>query len=150
MWRRFSTVQKTVILIHITSFSCSSEFPKSTTSQWCCVGLRFVDCQGHSSSVNALSTSRSQHEIIFDMPYYPAGSNNHTVVIKGWAWSATILRYPVMFKLCSVGMTGTKVLTPPHYIELLIQGKTDPCFQVVDIKHVTCEPVKIVASVSCS
>jgi len=31
----------------------------------------------------------------------------HTVVIKRWTWTATILRKAVMFKLCS---TGTKAV----------------------------------------
>ncbi len=40
------------------------------------------------------------------MLHYAAGSTSedgYTVVIKGWTWSATILREAVAFKLCSIG-----------------------------------------------
>ncbi len=42
----------------------------------------------------------------------------YTVVIKGWTWSATILRYTVAFKRCSIGTKGPKVCQEniPHTI----------------------------------
>ncbi len=47
----------------------------------------------------------------------------YTVVIKGWTWSATILRSAVVFKRCSIGIKGPKVcqeniphtITPPAW-----------------------------------
>ncbi len=42
----------------------------------------------------------------------------YTVVIKGWTWSETILRWAVAFKRCSVGTKGPKVCQEniPHTI----------------------------------
>ncbi len=50
-----------------------------------------------------------------------ASEDVYTVVIKGWTWSATILREAVVFKLYSIGTKGLKVcqenipytITPP-------------------------------------
>ncbi len=40
---------------------------------------------------------------------------DYTVVIKGWTWSETILRYAVAFKRCSIGMKCAKKIPPDHY-----------------------------------
>ncbi len=55
------------------------------------------------------------------MVHYPAGSSIrrwYTVVIKGWTWSATILRKAVVFKQCSIGTKGPNVCQEniPHII----------------------------------
>ncbi len=42
----------------------------------------------------------------------------YTVVIKGWTWSAKMLRQAVAFKRCSIGIKGPKAYqenTPHHY-----------------------------------
>ncbi len=70
------------------------------------------------------------------MVHYPA------VVIKGWTWSATILRKAVAFKLCLIGTKGPKVcqeniphtLQHHHQSEPLRQGRMDPCFDVLYAK----------------
>ncbi len=70
---------------------------RSTTSQRCSTGLRSGDCGGHLSEVNSLSCSRNQSEMIWAL-WHGALScwryirRWYTVVIKGWTWSATILR----------------------------------------------------------
>ncbi len=47
-----------------------------------------------------------------------ASEDRYTVVIKGWTWSATILRLAVAFKWCSIGTKGPKVCKEniPHTI----------------------------------
>ncbi len=70
---------------------------RSTTSQRCSIGLRSGDCGGHLSKVNSSSCSRNQSEMIWSL-WHGALScwkyirRWYTVVIKGWTWSATILR----------------------------------------------------------
>ncbi len=70
---------------------------RSTASQRCSIGLRSGDCGGHLSKVNSLSCSRNQSEMIWAL-WHGALScwkyirRWYTVDIKGWTWSATILR----------------------------------------------------------
>ncbi len=47
-----------------------------------------------------------------------ASEDGYTVVIKGWTWSATILRKAVAFKRCSIDTMGAKVCQEniPHTI----------------------------------
>ncbi len=47
-----------------------------------------------------------------------ASEDGYTVVIKGWTWSATILRSAVAFKQCSISTKGSKVCQEniPHTI----------------------------------
>ncbi len=47
-----------------------------------------------------------------------SSEDGYTVVIKGWTWSATILRLAVVFKRCSIGTKNnyknvTHTITPP-------------------------------------
>ncbi len=97
-WKRSSE-----ILVHIdtiASHSCSRfvgctsmmRISRSTTSQRCSIGLRSGDCGGHLSKVNSFSCSRNQSEMIYALWHYPAGSSYKKMGIKGWTWSATILR----------------------------------------------------------
>ncbi len=71
---------------------------RSTTSQRCSIGLRSGDCGGHLSKVNSLSCSRNQSEMIWALWHGAlscwkySSEDGYTVVIKGWTWSATILR----------------------------------------------------------
>ncbi len=70
---------------------------RSTTSQRCSIGLRSGDCGGHLSKVNSLSCSRNQSEMIWALWRCIILLDKYirrwyTVVIKGWTWSATILR----------------------------------------------------------
>ncbi len=71
---------------------------RSTTSQSCSIGLRSGDCGGHLSKVNSLSCSRNQSEMIWALRHGALScwkylsEDGYTVVIKGWTWSATILR----------------------------------------------------------
>ncbi len=66
----------------------------------------------------------------------------YTVVIKGWTWSATILREAVVLKRCSIGTKGPKCAkkispTPLHHHhqpEPLRQGRMNPCFHVLYTK----------------
>ncbi len=53
-----------------------------------------------------------------DMVHYPAGSSPHKMGIKGWTWSATILRNSLAFKWCSIGTKRPKVCQEniPHTI----------------------------------
>jgi len=155
----------------------------STTSQRCSIGLRSGDCGGHLSKVNSLSCSRNQSEMIWALwhgalsCWMLPSEDGYTVVIKGWTWSATILRY---VKMVLRGPKCAKKISPTplhhHQHELLRQGRTDPCFHVLYVKfwpyhlkvaaaietHQTRqrfsnlllsnfgEPVRIIASVSCS
>ncbi len=97
------------ILVHIdmiASRSCSRfvgctsmmQISRSTTSQRCSIGLRSGDCGGHLSKVNSLSCSRNQSEMIWALwhgalsCWKQPSEDEYTVVIKGWTWSATILR----------------------------------------------------------
>ncbi len=84
-------------------------------------------------------------DLSFVTVHYPAGSTSedgYTVVIKGWTWSATILRKAAAFKQCSIGTKGPKVCqenipTPLHHhhqSEPLRQGRIDPCFHVLYAK----------------
>ncbi len=158
---------------------------RSTTSQRCSIGLRSGDFGGHLSKVNSLSCSRNQSEMIWALwrciiLLEVSSEDGCTVVIKGWTWSATILRKAVVFKRCSIGTKCAKKISPtplhPHQPEPLRQGRMDPCFHVLYAKfwpyhlnvaaeietHQTRqrfsnlllsnfgEPVRIVASVSCS
>ncbi len=43
------------------------------------------------------------------MVHYPAGSSPHKMGIKGWTWSATMLRNSLAFKWCSIGTKRPKV-----------------------------------------
>ncbi len=109
---------------------------RSTTSQRCSIGLRSGDCGGHLSKVNSLSCSRNQSEMIWAL-WHGALScwkyirRWYTVVINGWTWSATILR----FKQRSIRTKGPKCAkkispTPLHHQqqpEPLRQGRMDPC-----------------------
>ncbi len=95
------------ILVHIVmtaSRSCCRFFgrtsmmriSRSTTSQSCSIGLRSGDCGGHLSKVISSSCSRNQSEMIWAL-WDGALScrileDGYTVVIKGWTWSAAILR----------------------------------------------------------
>ncbi len=87
---------------------------RSTASQRCSIGLRSGDCGGYLSKVNSLSCSRNQSEMIWAL-WHGALScwkyirRWYTVVIKGWTWSATILRKTVVFKRCTIGTKGLKV-----------------------------------------
>ncbi len=70
---------------------------RSTTSQRCSIGLRSGDCGGHLSKVNSLWCSRNQSETIWALCHGALSCWKYirrwyTVVIKGWTWSATILR----------------------------------------------------------
>ncbi len=97
---------------------------RSTTSQRCSIGLRSGDCGGYLSKVNSLSCSRNQSEMIWALWHgalscwkYPS-EDVYTVVIKGWTWSATILREAVALKRCSIGTKGYQeniphTITPP-------------------------------------
>ncbi len=110
LWHRFNKVLKhsSEILVHIVMIAshsccrfvvCTSmmRISRSTTSQRCSIGLRSGDCGGHLSKVNSLSCSRNQSEMIWSL-WHDALScwkyirRWYTVVIKGWTWSATILR----------------------------------------------------------
>ncbi len=110
---------------------------RSTTSQRCSIRLRSGDCGGHLSNVNSSSCSRNQSEMIWAL-WDGALScwiseDGYTVVIKGWTWSATIIRQAVAFKRCSIGTKCAKKisLTPLHHQpEPLRQGRMDPCFHV--------------------
>ncbi len=120
---------------------------RSTTSQRCSIGLRSGDCGGHLSKVNSLSCSRNQSEMIWAL-WHGALScwkyirRCYTVVIKGWTWSATILRQAVVFKRYSIGIKWPKVCqenipTPlyhHHQPEPLRQGRMDACFHVLYTK----------------
>ncbi len=51
------------------------------------------------------------------MVHYSAGSTSedeYTVVIKGWTWSATILRWAVAFKQCSIGRMDAFMFFTPN------------------------------------
>ncbi len=98
------------------------------------------------SKVNSLSCSRNQSEMIWAL-WHDALScwkyirRWYTVVIKGWTWSATILREAVAFKQCLIGTKGPKCVkkispTPLHHHqpEPLRQGRMDPCFHVLFAK----------------
>ncbi len=116
---------------------------RSTTSQRCSIGLRSGDCGGHLSKVNSLSCSRNQSEMIWAL-WHGALScwkyirRWYTVVIKGWTWSATILRWTVAFKRSSIGTKCAKKISPtplhPHQPEPLRQGRMDPRFNVLYTK----------------
>ncbi len=123
------------------------QISRSTTSQRCSIGLRSGDCRGHLSKVNSLSCSRNQSEMIWALwrciiLLEVAIRRLYTVVIKGWTWSATILRSAVAFKRCSIGTKGPKVCpkispTPLHHHhqpEPLRRGRMDPCFHVLYTK----------------
>ncbi len=108
-WYRFRCLKhSSEILVHIVMIAshsccrfvvCTSmmRISRSTTSQRCSIGLRSGDCGGHLSKVNSLSCSRNQSEMIWSL-WHGALScwkyirRWYTVVIKGWTWSATILR----------------------------------------------------------
>ncbi len=70
----------------------------STTSQRCSIRVRSGDCGGHLSEVNSLSCSRNQSEMIWALWHGAlscwkySSEDEYTVVIKGWIWSATVLR----------------------------------------------------------
>ncbi|KAG8546926.1 hypothetical protein GDO81_029527 [Engystomops pustulosus] len=57
---------------------------RSTTSQRCSIGLRSGDCGGHLSTVNSLSCSRNQSEMIPALWHYPAESSHQML---GTLWS---------------------------------------------------------------
>ncbi len=70
---------------------------RSTTYQRCSIGLRSGDCGDHLSKVNSLSCSRNQSEMIWALwrgalSCWKYIRRWYTVFIKGWTWSATILR----------------------------------------------------------
>ncbi len=109
-WHRFNKVLETLLrdvghIVMIASHSCCRFvvctsmmwISRSTTSQRCSIGLRSGDCGGRLSKVNSLSCSRNQSEMIWAL-WHDALScwkyirRWYTVVIKGWTWSATILR----------------------------------------------------------
>ncbi len=135
-WHIFNKVleHSSEILVHIDMIAsrsscrfvgCTSmtQISHSTTSQRCSIGLRSGYCGGHLSKVNSLSCSRNQSEMIWAL-WHGALScwkyirRWYTVVIKGWTWSATILRKAVAFKRCSIGTKGPKVChenIPPHH-----------------------------------
>ncbi len=114
---------------------------RSTTSQRCCIGLRSGDCGVKWTHCHVQKNSLRWFELC-DMLHYPAGSSIrrwYTVVIKGWTWSATILRSAVVFKQCSLGTKrATKISPPPlhhhQHPEPLRQGRMDPCFHVLYAK----------------
>ncbi len=97
---------------------------RSTTSQRCSIGLRSGDCGGHLSKVNSLSCSRNQSEMIWAL-WHGALScwkyirRWYTVVIKGWTWSATIIRLHVVYlnhaQLILRGSKCVKKISPTHY-----------------------------------
>jgi len=92
----------------------------STTSQRCSIGLRSGDCGGHFCTVNLLSWSRNQFEMIraFDMMHYPAGSS-HQRIHCGHIWMDVVRNNAQVgrFKWCPIGTKGPKVcqenITPP-------------------------------------
>lgn len=115
---------------------------KSNTYQRCPIGLRPVDCGGH------LSTEYSCYchveEICFRLfqlwtqCWKQPSDDVCTVVIKRWIWSTTIVRQDVALELCSIHTKGPKcakknahTLTCHLQPEPLIQGRMDPCFDVV-------------------
>ncbi len=114
---------------------------RSTTSQRCSIALRSGDCGGHLSKVNSLSCSRDDLSFVTwcIILLEVASEDEYTVVIKGWTWSATILREAVVFKRCSIGTKCAKKISPTplhhhHQPEPLRQGRTDPCFHVLYTK----------------
>ncbi len=66
----------------------------------------------------------------------------YTVVIKGWTWSATILREAVVFKRCSIGTKEPKVcqediphtITPPPPAWTVETRQDGSCFNVLHTK----------------
>ncbi len=111
---------------------------RSTTSQRCSIGLRSGDCGGRLSKVNSLSCLR-WFELCCIILLEVASEDGYTLVIKGWTWSATILRSAVFFKRCSIGTKCANEISPtilhPHQQpELLRQGMMDPCFHVLYTK----------------
>ncbi len=126
--------------------SCTSMMwiSRSTTSQRCSVGLRSGDCGGHLSKVNSLSCSRIQSEMIWAL----------------WHWCIILLEVAIRrwvhcshkgmdmvsnntqvgcgFKQCSIGTKCAKKISPTplhhHQLELLRQGRMDPCFHVLYAK----------------
>ena len=176
-WKRSSE-----ILIHIDPTASRSrcrfvgrtsmmQLSRSTTSQRCSIRLRSGDCGGHWSTVNKCNVQETS------LRWFELGNgalscwkepseDGYTVVIKGWTWSAKILRLSLAVRSSP---------TPFQQPEPLIIGRMDPCFYVVYTKfwshhlnvaaeietHRTrprfpifsCnfgEPVWTVASVSCS
>jgi len=91
---------------------CSSRAwsSRSTTSQRCSIGWRSGDCGGHFSTVNSLSCSRNQFEMIRDLWHGAlcCWKDGYMVAIKGWTWSETMLRLAVAFKQCPDGTKGLK------------------------------------------
>ncbi len=122
---------------------CRFWISRSTTSQSCSIGLRSGDCGGHLSKVNSLSCSRNQSEMIWAL-WHGALScwkyirRWYTVVIKGWTWSETILRFINYDQLVLKGPKCAKNIstTPLHHQqpEPLRQGRMDPCFRVLYAK----------------
>ena len=126
--------------------TCLMQISCSTTSQRCSFGLRSGDCGGHLSTVNSSSCSRNQSEMIelYDMLRYPAGSS-----IRRWRHCAhkgmdmvssnTQVGCGVDAQLVLMSPKCAKKTSPTplhhhHQPELLIQGRLDPCFHVVDAK----------------
>jgi len=124
-------------------FGCTSmmQISCSTTFQRCCIGFRSGDCGGHWSTVNSMSCSRNQSEIIsaLDMACYPAESNHQKMSTlwspKGWSgrlWHLNDARLVLRGPQC-----GKKIsLTPLHHHqpETFIQGRMDPYLYVVYAK----------------
>ncbi len=72
--------------------------------------------------MNSLLCSRNQSEILSFVNaalscWKYLSEDGYTVVIKGWTWSATILREIVAFKRCSIGSKCAKKIssTPLHH-----------------------------------
>ncbi len=105
------------------------------------IGLRSGDCGGHLSKVNSLFMFKKPvwDDLSFVTWWIILLEVDYTVVIKGWTWSETILRYAVAFKRCSIGMKCAKKNSPRplhhhHQPDPLRQGRIDPCFHVLYAK----------------
>lgn len=98
------------------------------------------DCEDHWSTTN--SCSRKPFEMIRALWHGPLScwkrpsEDAYTVIIKGWAWSATTLRKAMVFKWCSLthGQNGSRlsccllqVLTLWKLAEIQ-NGQTRECF----------------------
>ncbi len=104
------------------------------------------------NKVNSFSCSRNQSEMSWALwhgalsCWKVAIRRWSTVVIKGWTWSATILRYAGVFKRCSIGTKTPKVcqeniphtITPPP--AWIVETRQDGSMLSCSLRQILTQP----------
>lgn len=109
--------------------------------------MRFIGCGGRWTTVDSLSCSRNQFQMISPLSHVALllpcwkqpSEDGYTTIIKGWAglnrlWHTSVAQLVQRGPKCAEKITPTALHHYRHQPEAMIQGRTEPCFHIVYAK----------------